>query len=258
MARLTGLLQEDGARIGGVLRQWAIYVFMVCSNWRALERRLIVGTNRGDLYPDMLPLSCHRYDLEGVFTPMDASTTLKKKWELTPEAFHKLLVALDHDLEKAAERYESIRRKLITFFENRGCLIPEELIDETFDRVTRRLAEGAIITARNPDSYCYGVARHVLQEYWKASPPPPLPPSPADDEPEIDCQEQCIKALPPETRDLLMQYYQAEDGVKHKEQRALLAQRLGMTMTALRLRILRIRDGLDDCVRQCLTQQPGA
>jgi DNA-directed RNA polymerase specialized sigma24 family protein len=186
-------------------------------------------------------------------------------WELNPEAFHTLLAALDPDRERAAERYEIIRRKLITFFENRGCLLAaEQLTDETFDRVARRLAEGATITARTPDSYCYGVARHVLQEYWKA-PPPPTGDGPeidcqeqSDDGPEIDCQEQCIKALCPETRTLLMQYCQAEDGVKHKEQRALLAQRLGMTMTALRLRICRIRDRLDDCVRHCLTQQPGA
>jgi DNA-directed RNA polymerase specialized sigma24 family protein len=176
-------------------------------------------------------------------------------WELNPEAFHALLAALDPDQERAAERYESIRRKLITFFENRGCLIPEELTDETFDRVARRLAQGVTISI--PNSYCYGVARHVLQEYWKA-PPPPLPSSPPpDDGLEIDCQMQCIQALDSKTRTLLIQYCQAEDGVKKEEQRALLAQRLEITMTALRLRVFRIRSRLDECVRDCLTRQPG-
>jgi DNA-directed RNA polymerase specialized sigma24 family protein len=240
-----------------------------------------VGAYRRDASPVMLTRSLHRDDLQGVCRPMDAPTTANKTWELTPEAFQQLLTALDPDQEKAAERYEMIRRKLLTFFENRGCLSPDELTDETFDRVARRLAAGAIITAPKPDSYCYGVARHVLQEYWKAPPPPPAAeegvrnteqsapltkrfgiwkassPSQIDGQeqsdngPEIDCQWQCIKALDRDTRELLMQYYQAEDGVKPKEQRALLAQRLGITMNTLRIRISRIRDRLDECVRDC-------
>jgi hypothetical protein len=74
----------------------------------------------------------------------------------------------------------------------------------------------------------------------------------------IDCQTHCIKTLKPEICDLLHRYCQAEEGVKNKEQRALLAEQLEMTIGALRIRICRIRDGLDKCVRDCLTRQPGA
>ena len=44
---------------------------------------------------------------------MDAQPKAKKKWELTREAFDKLLVSLDADREVAAERYEVVRQKLI-------------------------------------------------------------------------------------------------------------------------------------------------
>ena len=105
---------------------------------------------------------------------MDAQPKAKKKWELTREAFDKLLVSLDDDRELAAERYEVVRQKLTTFFEHRGCLNAEEHTDDTLNRVARRLDEGATIYAGKPESYFYAVARNVLKEYW-ARPQPTEP-----------------------------------------------------------------------------------
>ena len=64
----------------------------------------------------------------------------KKDWILTPEAFARLLAALDPDRERAGLRYENIRRKLIEFFEARGSNSPADNADETINRVARRLA----------------------------------------------------------------------------------------------------------------------
>lgn len=89
---------------------------------------------------------------------MDGLPSLKKEWVLTREAFDKLLACLDRDRERAAEKYEEIRNALITFFEHRGCLSPQEYADETINRVARRLSEGKEIYANNAASYFYGVA----------------------------------------------------------------------------------------------------
>ncbi len=72
---------------------------------------------------------------------MDGLPSLKKEWALTPEAFDTLLACLDRDRDRAAEKYEEIRNALITFFEHRGCLSPEEYADETINRVARRISE---------------------------------------------------------------------------------------------------------------------
>src|SRR5205814_4694500 len=81
---------------------------------------------------------------------------------LTPEAFGKLLDSLDSDRERAAERYEQLRQTLIRFFEWRGAPFPDEHADETFDRVSRKIADRLEIA--NIGGYCYEVARLVCLE----------------------------------------------------------------------------------------------
>lgn len=199
---------------------------------------------------------------------MDALPTIAIKWELTRTALDKLLASLDPDHTRAAERYEIIRQKLITFFENRGCTVAEELVDDTMNRVAKRLDEGVTIYAANPDSYFYSVARNVLREYYDIlRPAPPLPcdepccyPREEDDDIEereqeetrFDCQKRCLERLPRELRELVTEYYREEPGIKMKKKREDLAARLGMTPNALRIRACRIRDKLDECAAKCL------
>ena len=95
----------------------------------------------------------------------DGSTSRKKDWVLTKEALDKLLACLDQNREQAASRYEIIRRKLMKYFECRGCCSPEDLADETINRVARRIYEGKEIWTSEPANYFYGVARNVLKEY---------------------------------------------------------------------------------------------
>jgi DNA-directed RNA polymerase specialized sigma24 family protein len=80
-------------------------------------------------------------------------------------ALERFLASLDRDRDRAAERYEHIRARLLRFFEWRGCAFPEECADETITRVIRKIDEGTAI--QDPDSYCYGVARLVLLESLK-------------------------------------------------------------------------------------------
>src|SRR5688572_7989652 len=91
----------------------------------------------------------------------------QRNWELSSAAFARLLAALGPDQASAGDRYERIRGKLCRLFEWRGCIDPGELVDRTFDRVVRRLDEGAVLTVDDPYAYVHGVAMHVLQEHWR-------------------------------------------------------------------------------------------
>src|SRR5215470_7816859 len=84
-------------------------------------------------------------------------------WELTEEAFAKFLACLDPDPACAGEKYEALRETLVKFLDWRGALFPEELVDETFNRVTRKLEEGE--TIRDLPTYCHGVARLVFLQW---------------------------------------------------------------------------------------------
>jgi DNA-directed RNA polymerase specialized sigma24 family protein len=84
----------------------------------------------------------------------------KTTWVLTEAAFTKLLSAFDPDPERAGEKYEALRESLVKFLDWRGARAPEDLVDETFNRVARKLEEGEAI--QDVPSYCHGVARLVF------------------------------------------------------------------------------------------------
>src|SRR6266508_2223116 len=98
---------------------------------------------------------------------MEKLSVLKKEWVLTQEALDKLLAELDGERERAGQKYEEIRQKLMKFFKWRGCALPEEYTDRTIDRVARRILEGADLRVKDPYLYFHGVALNVLKEHWK-------------------------------------------------------------------------------------------
>jgi hypothetical protein len=97
---------------------------------------------------------------------MERAQSSRKKRELTPEAFTKLLAILDPDPETAGGKYEQLRRKLIKFFEWRGSFISDELADETLNRLARKIDEGEEIE-KNVFALSLGIARFVLLETLK-------------------------------------------------------------------------------------------
>lgn len=187
-------------------------------------------------------------------------------WALTRPAFEELLAALDADRTCAAEKYERIRHRLTKLFEWRGCLDADELTDLTFDRVARRLNEGARVTAADAYLYFHGVALNVLREHWRA-PSRTFDPIVADDprltsadaaaaaestatriehERLLERLESCLEALPPESRRLVAAYHLQKNG-QIVARRALAAD-LGVPLNALRIRVFRLRQALERCV----------
>ena len=195
--------------------------------------------------------------------------------ELTADAFNLLLGALDADRERAGEQYERVRDRLVSLFRWRGCAAPEELADRTFDRVARRLAEGATLWVADPYVYFHGVALNVLREHWRdpgrdARQLDPQIDIDATADPEtdrqrvaesrtadrrVDCLGRCLRELSPDNRRLIETYHASMGGAQIAERKRA-AYELGIPLNALRIRAFRIRVSLQSCVSRCVGRTP--
>ena len=193
------------------------------------------------------------FDEEARRMAADGSTSVRTR-ELTQEAFDRLLVWLDHDREKAAQKYEDIRIRLTKMFESRGCITPEDLTDETIDRVARRLHEVAATYQGEPVLYFHGVARLVYLEYSRR-PSYPYPPEIdyrlEETDQRYDCLDECLLRLTPANRELILLYYKNDSRTKI-DARKTIARRLGVSPNALRIRAHRIKESLGECINTCL------
>lgn len=175
---------------------------------------------------------------------------------LNGEALDCLLRSLDEDREAAGENYVLLRRKLVRFFEWRGAVSPDDCADRTLNVAARRIADGEEV--RSLPSYCGGVARMVLLEERRtaererialhALPSPHPADSATDDEARQRAFEACLEALPADSRELILAYYQG-DGRARIAAREQMATRLGIPMNALRIRAHRIRARLEEALR---------
>ena len=184
---------------------------------------------------------------------------MKEKMELTQELFEQLLDWLDQDRDHAGQKYEEIRRRLIKIFVCRGCVVPEDLADQTINRVATKLPEIIGGYVGNPALYFYGVANKIFLEYLRKMPaPPPLAPCPESEEEESDqqyrCLERCVEHLSTDNRELILIYY-GDDGREKIDARKGLAQRLGIGANALWIRAHRIREALRRCMGECLAHK---
>lgn len=186
--------------------------------------------------------------------------------ELTADTFTRLLNYLDADRERAGEKYEDLRRTLIRFFEWRGAPYPEEHADEAFNRIGRKLDEG--IEIKNLSAYSYEVARLVFLETTKGADSKRLSlgsvrvdpvasnltEEVAEKELRLMCLEDCLRTLPGENAELILEYYRYEQRGQVESRRAL-AERLGLRRDALANRVQRLRDKLQNCVSACLRKK---
>ena len=195
----------------------------------------------------------------------------KKDWTPTSQAFERLLNWLDEGAPSDGQKYLEMRQRLVAYFDRKNCSTPDELADETLNRVARRLEEEGITASDTPPAkYCYIVARFVFMEYLRAAQKEHallddvrrqprgnnFAASEANDKKEIkekmlNCLEQCTDKLEALSRKIVTRYYMGKERVKIVNRRAL-AEELGITMNALSIRACRIRDKLEACVRQCV------
>ena len=178
---------------------------------------------------------------------------------LTRDSLENLLLCLDEDRERAGEKYETLRRGLIRFFEWRGCVLADQHADETIDRAALKMAQGEQI--RNIHNYLVGVARFVYLEVTKKQEKvntalrqiqqSSFTQEPQFDNTRLDCVRACLQLLPVEHYRLLMDYYQGQTRAKI-DSRKRMAENTGISPHALRMRLHRIRLKLEECARDCI------
>jgi DNA-directed RNA polymerase specialized sigma24 family protein len=180
------------------------------------------------------------------------------RWTLGPDAFERLLAALNADRERAAIEYEQLRHRIIGLLRWWGASHPQELADETLDRVAHKLEGGAAIGQAGLGAYVRGVARMVYYESTRQPVMPALTRDVAATESSDDlerasaCLDGCLGLLAAADRTTLLRYY---DAGKAADVRKGLADELGITLTALRIRTHRLRTQVEKCVAACIDEQ---
>jgi DNA-directed RNA polymerase specialized sigma24 family protein len=182
----------------------------------------------------------------------------KTRWTLDQRSLDSLLNAFHPDREQASYAYEALRERLVRFFEWNHADTPQELADETLDRLAHRLAANGD-EVLDPARFSTGIARLLLKEHWREKDRREAAlatmaescPSHAKMEVEYDHQEErmaaleeCLQALPVPSRLLIERYFSAE-GRTQAQLRQQLAEEYGISTNALRNRVMRTRMELE-------------
>jgi DNA-directed RNA polymerase specialized sigma24 family protein len=180
---------------------------------------------------------------------------------ITEAELVRLLARLAPDRERAALEYERLRRTLVKFFDWRGVSPADEYADQALDRLARKLAETPV---EDVWSYARGIARLLLLEHRRRPAPVsleeagdplarPLTTSLPGEEQLFDCFERCLAQLPADSQLLVVRYYQGERRAKIANRRQLAAA-LSLSENALRSKVQRLRDRLEECVQACVAR----
>ncbi len=184
---------------------------------------------------------------------------------LTQTGFDTLLATLDAEREQAGAKYESLRARLIKFFEWRNCETPEELTDVVFDRIVKKIAEGEQI--QNINAYSATIAQFVFKEdcrrrerlFQSIEDNPAaenliatndLAETNETDDRRFDCLEKCLAEFSDENRRLVVAYYDTDERTMIATRKRL-ADSLEVSMNTLRIRVCRLKAKLEDCTIDC-------
>lgn len=138
----------------------------------------------------------------------------------------------------------------------KGISEPEYAADETIDRAAVKLLAGN--TVPDVERYCWGIAKYIAKERWRRE----------QRESSIfllfiqnlanDCDEEieriqrilkpCFDQLAAEEQELLLAYCQVPNGRARAEHRRRLAGAIKTTVLGLRMRVMRLRSILTECV----------
>jgi hypothetical protein len=183
---------------------------------------------------------------------------LKNPPSVNPEVFARFLELLSPDTEEAGRRYTGLHKKLTGFFSLKGLSDPVSAADDTIDRAVLKTDAGAVV----PDvgKYCFGIARNIAKERSRLMQREnaafhnfieDLSNSSADKVERIySILKPCFEQLAVDERQLLLAYCHEIQGRARAEYRRQLAERMKMTLLALRVRVTRLRNSLTDCVQK--------
>jgi DNA-directed RNA polymerase specialized sigma24 family protein len=175
----------------------------------------------------------------------------------TQESFDALLAWLDPDDREAAGReYEVIRAGLIRICVSKGFSDAERLADDTIDRVMDRLPEIRDTYIGIKAKYFHGVLRYVIKEQRRNKEVatdefPILSTRVPTTSNEYECLLECLKSLSRDKYDLILDYH-SYSGFDKIEAHSEMADELGISENALRIRAHHARSKLKKCVWECV------
>ena len=160
------------------------------------------------------------------------------------------------DPEEAGRRYLRLHQKLAGYLQFRGVADPTAAADEALDRAGRRIAEGAEVP--DIDRFCLGIARFIIKEGWRLNNRESAAflqflaqhDHPSDEVDRFSLMKMCFEKLPHNDKQLLTLYCAAPAGRARAKYRVELAEQLNFSVTAMRVRVTRVRHSLDDCVKE--------
>ena len=182
---------------------------------------------------------------------------------LTASSFQTLLERLDNDREIAAEKYEDLRVRIAQLLKWRGCMEShaDDLADQTLDRVAAKLAAGERVD--NIHAFATAVARFIWLEHSRKHKTDAVgddlpevavePDIPDDPDSRLTCLRRCVATkFSDDEKRLVICYYDTDADEKTKSARKRLAESLGLTMNALKVRACRLRMRLEACINDCV------
>lgn len=191
---------------------------------------------------------------------MVSEIAVRRKREANPEDFKRLLARLHADPTQAWEAYYNLRRKLVVFFEHNRHVDAEELAEEALDRIAKKADSYEI---ENVSEFAFGVARNLRREDFRQTaakvPMEDMEGNLASKEgnPEnaiiesidgrrnLQLFQKCLDQLGPRDKKLILAYYPPESENLEKERQDL-AESLGINAGALRTRMARLREKLEE------------
>jgi len=182
---------------------------------------------------------------------------MSKRKPPSHEAFEKLLAWLDPHPDKAVEKYHTLYLRLVRIFSAKGCAEAEDLADQTVNVVALKIDGLVENFVGDPALYFYAVGKRIYQEWLKSQrvrPPPPGPPDKRRLEQLCWCLEKCLeKITTPEEAELVVRYHEGEGQVRIANRKKM-AEELGISLNALRIRICHIQARLRPCIDECMQE----
>lgn len=188
----------------------------------------------------------------------------KRPPQVNQEMFARFLELLAPDPEDAGRRYTNLHKRLIGLFRMKGLTDPVSAADETLDRAIVKIAAGAVVP--DVDKYCLGIAQNIAKEKYRLIKREEsalrkfileLSESSGELVEKIYAiLKPCFEKLPLDEQQLLLAYCRDVQGQSRAKFRRRLAEALGISVLALRIRVTRLRNRLSDCVQKRANEGP--
>jgi DNA-directed RNA polymerase specialized sigma24 family protein len=177
---------------------------------------------------------------------------------LTSESLNKLLDAFSTDEDESAFAYTKLRDSLVRYFNLKGVSESDESADETLDRMAEKIKQGVKID--NLNGFAFGIAKYVFLEgirsaevhsravdsyHLKSGVPDNF-----GEKDHFELHRECFQGLYADEQELLLSYFQDLPADELFENRQKLADREKISLNALRNRVSRLRQHLEDCLNK--------